>query len=87
MQRGGCIGCYYKSIKEYQAMALLNSQEFKVVEDLENEIQDVRKEKFTIKQGTSMESIRKSVENLMFSAEDMYPVINDASKCGVFCNR
>jgi hypothetical protein len=40
MKRGGCIGCYYKSKKEYEAMALLNPQEFKIVEDLENEIQD-----------------------------------------------
>jgi len=87
MQRGGCIGCYYKSKKEYEAMALLNPKEFKIVEDLENAIQDKRKDFFSIKQGKTMKQIRESVSNMLFKAEDIYPTINNASKCGVFCNR
>jgi len=87
MQRGGCIGCYYKSKKEYEAMALLNPKEFKIVEDLENEIQDKRKEFFSIRQDMTMIEIRQSVANMLFKPDEIYPVINNASKCGVFCNR
>lgn len=87
MQRGGCIGCYYKSRKEYEAMALLNPTEFKIVEDLENAIQDQRKDFFSIRQDATMKQIRESVSNLLFKPEDIYPVINNATKCGVFCNR
>jgi hypothetical protein len=87
MRRGGCVGCYYKSKKEYEAMALLNPEEFKIVEDLENEIQDRRHEFFTILPGIRMEQIRSNVSNMIFKPEEIYPVINNASKCGVFCNR
>lgn len=87
MQRGGCIGCYYKSKKEYEAMALLNPGEFKVVEDLENAIQDQRKSFFSIRRDATMKQIRESVSNLLFKPEEIYPVINNATKCGVFCNR
>ena len=87
MKRGGCVGCYYKSKREYEAMALLNPQEFKIVEDLENAIQDRRKEFFTIVQGISMKQIRENAQSLLFKPEEIYPVINNATKCGVFCNR
>jgi len=87
MQRGGCIGCYYKSKKEYEAMALLNPEEFKIVEDLENDIQDKREDFFSIHQGIRMKQIRESVENMLFKPEDIYPVVNNATRCGVFCNR
>lgn len=87
MQRGGCVGCYYKSRKEYEAMALLNPDEFKIVEDLENAIQDERKEFFSILEKVSMRQIRQGVSNMLFKPEEIYPVINNASKCGVFCNR
>ncbi len=87
MQRGGCVGCYYKSRREYEAMALLNPCEFKIVEDLEEAIQDERKEFFSILENISMRQIRESVSNMLFKPEDIYPVINNATKCGVFCNR
>ena len=87
MQRGGCIGCYYKSRKEYEAMALLNPDEFKVVEDLEESIQDQRQEFFSILPGIKMREIRANVANMIFKPEDIYPAINNATKCGVFCNR
>ena len=87
MQRGGCKGCYYKSEKEYEAMYLLNPEEFKIVEDLENDIQDRRKDFFSIKPNIRMSQIRKNVSNLIFKPEEIYPVINNATSCGVFCNR
>jgi len=87
MKRGGCVGCYYKSIKEYKAMALLNPTEFKIVEDLEKAIQDKRKTFFSIHQGITMEQIRESVNNMLFKPDEIYPTVNNATKCGVFCNR
>lgn len=87
MKRGGCIGCYYKSRKEYEAMALLNPAEFNKVMELEEEIQDRRKEFFSILENKSMRQIKQDVSNMLFKPEEIYPVINTASKCGVFCNR
>jgi hypothetical protein len=87
MQRGGCIGCYYKSKKEYVAMALINPKEFEIVEKLENDIQDQRDKFYTILDKISMKQIRENALTMMFNAEEMYPQINNATKCGVFCNR
>jgi hypothetical protein len=87
MQRGGCIGCYYKSKKEYEAMALLNLKEFEEVEHIEEMIQDRREEFFSILPNITMYQIRQNVSNMIFKPEEIYPVINDATKCGVFCNR
>jgi len=42
MQRGGCVGCFYKSIKEFYAMAQLSPDEFDEVVDIEKGIQDER---------------------------------------------
>lgn len=87
MRRGGCKNCYFKSKKEYEAMALLAEDEFKEVEDMEEKIQDKREDYFSINQGIKMREIRQSVSNLIFKPEEIYPVTNDATKCGVFCNR
>ena len=87
MKRGGCVGCYYKSVKEYEAMALLNPEEFKIVRDLENDIQDQREDFFSIRPEKTMDQIKENVSNLLFKPEEIYPTLNDATKCGVFCNR
>lgn len=87
MLRGGCVGCYYKSRKEYEAMALLNPKEFEIVENLEEEIQDMREDYFSIKEGVKMREIRESVSNMIFKPEEIYPKLNTVTKCGVFCNR
>jgi hypothetical protein len=87
MSRGGCIGCYYKSKKEYEAMALLNPKEFNQVEQIEENIQDRRDDFFSIIPKIKMSQIRENVSNMIFKPEDIYPIINDATKCGVFCNR
>lgn len=87
MQRGGCIGCYYKSKKEYEAMALLNPAEFEKVEQLEKIIQDKRDKYFSIIEKKPMWAIREGVRNMIFNPDEIYPVVNNATKCGVFCNR
>lgn len=90
MKRGGCKGCYFKSVKEYTAMSLLNPEEYKDVEDLENDLNEnlsTRSKPFTINQGISMKQIREDAHSSLFKPEDIYPVINDVTKCGVFCNR
>ena len=87
MQRGGCVGCYYKSKKEYEAMALLSPKEFEEVEHIEESIQDRRAEIFSILPGITMHQIKLNVSNMLFKPDEIYAVINDATKCGVFCNR
>jgi hypothetical protein len=87
MSRGGCIGCYYKSKKEYEAMALLNYKEFSIVEQIEENIQDRRGDFFSIIPNIKMSQIKNNVSNMLFKPEEIYPVINDITKCGVFCNR
>lgn len=90
MKRGGCIGCYYKSDKEFLAMAALNPDEFKIVEDLENWLNEnltKRKKYFSIRPTKTMKQIRVEAETSLFKPEEIYPTINDVTKCGVFCNR
>jgi len=89
MRRGGCIGCFYKSKKEFYAMAQLKPDEFKKVEDIEKVIQDKRGKFYAIrKEGETMESLRHFAESSMFKPEELY---NDfdlpETPCGVFCNR
>lgn len=88
MQRGGCKFCYYKSKKEYEAMALMNEAEFDQIIELEEAIQDNRENYYHII--PSIKNLREFKEwskSVLFTAEEMYPVINDATMCGVFCNR
>jgi hypothetical protein len=98
MRRGGCIGCFFKQIYEYETMAILCPEEFKVVEDLEIELQTLNKEGFhgrkhifTILPNISMTQIRenafKKIKNGFFSPEEIYVNIGNKTPCGVFCNR
>jgi hypothetical protein len=90
MKRGGCIGCYYKSDKEYLAMAAINPAEFKKVQDLEEELNKnltTRGKFFSIKKGKPMAQIKAEAESSLFKPEEVYATINDATNCGVFCNR
>lgn len=89
MRRGGCVGCFYKSKKEFYAMALLSKDEFKEVEDIEKEIQDERGKFYSIRKNIpSMAELRKLAESSIFKPEELY---NDydlpETPCGVFCNR
>ena len=89
MMRGGCIGCFYKTKKEYIAMRLLNPVEFDMVESLEREIQDKRGNHYSVQAGRfKMSDIRIEADRAMFSAEEMYSTNNNhSSPCGVFCHR
>jgi len=88
MQRGGCKFCYYKSKKEYEAMAILNEKEFDEVADLENDIQDKRDKFFHIISSISnLREFKKQARAILFNPDEIYLVINNATNCGVFCNR
>ncbi len=88
MQRGGCKFCYYKSKKEYAAMALINPDEFDEVVALEEDIQDKREKRFHIINSIpNLKEFKKQAQAVLFSSEEMYPVINNDTSCGVFCNR
>ncbi len=90
MKRGGCVGCFYKSKKEFEAMVHLSPEEFDVVMNLEETIQDKRGEFYKIKKDMPrMKDFKNEVKNqlLMFKPEDIYPTINTETRCGVFCNR
>lgn len=89
MSRGGCVGCFFKTKKEFIAMRLLSPDEFNNVEKLENEVQDQRGKHFAIQSnGHSMAKIRYEADSAMFSAEEMYSKVDDYSTpCGVFCHR
>jgi len=88
MKRGGCVGCFYKSRKEYYAMVQLSPNEFKEVEDIENYIQDTNNKFYSIRKGETMKDLRLFAESSMFKPEELY---NDydlpETPCGVFCNR
>jgi len=88
MARGGCVGCFYKSKKEFYAMAQLSKDEFKEVEDLEKGIQDKRGSYYSVRINIpSMAELRKLAETSMFDAKDMYDMEMPQTSCGVFCNR
>ena len=89
MQRGGCVGCFYKSKKEFYAMAQLSPDEFKEVEDIEKEIQDERGKYYSIRKNIpSMAELRKLAETSIFSPDELYSKYDlPETPCGVFCNR
>jgi len=88
MQRGGCKGCYYKSKKEFEAMAILNPKEFDSVADLEQTIQDKRDKFFhVIDSIPNLKDFKRHAQSILFDPKEIYSTINNATKCGVFCNR
>ena len=88
MQRGGCVGCFYKSKKEFYAMAQLSPEEFDEVADIENGIQDERGKFYSIRDGIkSMEELGKLARSGMFDPKEVYKYSPQETPCGVFCNR
>jgi len=91
MQRGGCVGCFYKSKKEFYAMALLSPDEFKQVEDIEEYLNKhgTKKKYYSVRDGIkSMKELRKLAGSGMFKIEEMYGDYDQPeTPCGVFCNR
>jgi len=92
MARGGCVGCFFKSKKEYLAMALLAPDQFNEVEQVEEGIQDKRGDFYGIRDGIpSMKKFREAIEQqqLMFPADEIYDLAHNEinTSCGVFCHR
>lgn len=88
MKRGGCKCCYFKSKKEYEAMAIFNEKEYDEVADLEQEIQDKRDKFFhLIDSIPNLKQFKEHAKSILFNPDDIYAKVNDASNCGVFCNR
>ena len=90
MKRGGCKGCFYKSDKEFLAMAALNPEEFNEVLEIEEELNQyftIRNKFFSIRPKKTMAQIKQEALSSLFTPEEVYATINDVTKCGVFCNR
>ena len=90
MQRGGCVGCFFKSAKEFKAMAVLNPKEFNEVKEVEAAIQDKRGNFFSIRDGIpSMRYLEDDIKNSLFEPAEMYPENYEGrdTPCGVFCHR
>ena len=90
MKRGGCKGCYYKSDKEFEAMAALDPDEFAEVQLLEenlNQYLSTRGKFFSIRPTKTMKMIKEQALTSLFKPDEVYATINDATQCGVFCNR
>jgi len=91
MQRGGCVGCFYKSKKEFTALALLNQTEADMIAELEASIQDERGKHYGIRDG--IPNMREFINNVksqtsIMSAEKLYETKQQANTpCGVFCHR
>ena len=93
MSRGGCYMCFYKTKKEYKAMALFDPEEFQKVVDLELGYQDKRKKFYAIlpKVGP-MSNIRAEIDGevALWGDEEvrrMYSKIPAHKVCGPFCHR
>jgi 3'-phosphoadenosine 5'-phosphosulfate sulfotransferase (PAPS reductase)/FAD synthetase len=88
MKRGGCKCCYFKSKREFEAMAILNEKEYDEVAELESTIQDKRDQFFHLAIGVpNLKDFKAKAKSVLFNSEEIYPVINNVTKCGVFCNR
>lgn len=91
MRRGGCIGCYYKGKHEIIAMYKLNRKAYDYVMGIEENIQDERGKDFYVmgNLGMTMRKFAEKIENQLeaFDSSKFYSVINNATSCGVFCNR
>jgi hypothetical protein len=71
-------------------MAIFAPEEFAVVENLENDLNQnltTRGKFFSIKQNKTMKQIREHAESSLFKPDEVYATINDVTQCGVFCNR
>ncbi len=89
MRRGGCIGCPYKSKKEYKAMVHLSLDEINQVAELEKGIQDKRDKYFKVKPelGKMSEFIKNEQNNLFGDLSQYYDFDEDFKPCGLFCHR
>ncbi len=87
MRRGGCVGCFYKSDKEYYRMAKESPEEAYSIADLEDDLQDGRQTRYGVKE--TITNMRQFLDN---SRAQMEMKLDDeldlvSSPCGVFCHR
>jgi 3'-phosphoadenosine 5'-phosphosulfate sulfotransferase (PAPS reductase)/FAD synthetase len=93
MSRGGCKMCFFKTKKEYKAMYFLNPEEYWNVVEFEEQIQDERKNFFSIMGNKmSLRELAKECEqdSLLFGKEEiimLYQREIKAKTCGAFCGR
>lgn len=90
MRRGGCVGCYYKGKNEFRALLKLEPEEYTQVMELENLIQDKREKFFAVtnvREGLQKFKEKEDAQLSLFSPEEEYSLINDATPCGAFCHR
>lgn len=88
MQRGGCKCCYFKSKKEFEAMAILSEKEYDEVAELEQDVQDKRSKFFHLVDSIpNLKDFKRHAQSVLFKPEEIYTVINDVTNCGVFCKR
>ena len=92
MKRGGCKGCFFKSVSEYKAMYFFSRDEFMELLKLEESIQDARKKFFTI--AAFQKPLRWvmnacEIELLQWGEEvyRMYETVKTGKACGAFCQR
>lgn len=89
MQRGGCVGCFWKRKSEFQRMAIESPDEADSVAELEELIQDERGEWFSVRRG--IKSIRGLIEatrrQKRFQFDDEPDAGGVPTSCGVFCHR
>lgn len=90
MKRGGCIGCYFKGKKEFRALLKLVPEEYNEVMELEEVIQDGRLSFFAVtnvREGLRKFKEKEDAQTSLFTPEEEYSLINDATPCGAFCHR
>lgn len=90
MARGGCIGCFFKSKHEFEALALLSPEEADGVADLEDAMQDGREKHYGIRGGIpSMRTFLGKVRSQVLIPPDEMYISPDSTHtpCGVFCHR
>ena len=91
MKRGGCVGCFFKSREELQAMVHLARDQIDGLVELERAIQDKRGKHFGIltKAKGPLAEFIASEENTLFNADELYPnqIVENHTPCGVFCHR
>lgn len=88
MKRGGCVGCFYKSKREYAAMAKQSPAEADSIAAIEEAIQDERGKYYAVRDG--IKNMRRFIEQARAQQEFAFNqndemVVPEA--CGVFCRR
>lgn len=85
MQRGGCLGCFYKRPSEVKAMIDLCPEIMDELQELEEAIQDERKS-FVYMFPNCKASIKQLRQQpTLFDLTDYYE--SNYKPCGLFCNR